>query len=94
MMSKKSKTVLKILAMLPVGDMVMVTGKLISGDVYETEEDVSNFSCLETGGRWKLAALGFRTPREMNENVRLIGFEYIEGSKDLEIGFTLVSDET
>ena len=89
-MSPEKKLELEILYMYPRTDMVMIVGKLITGDVYGIGEEISDFRCLETGGRWKLAALGFNA---LKEETRLIGIEHTEGSKDLEPGFTLVIED-
>jgi hypothetical protein len=73
--------------------MVLIAGKLITGDIYGKGEVITNIRCIETSSRWKLAAIGFDSPKGKKEGVRLIGIEHIEGSKDLEPGFTLVIEE-
>jgi len=93
MIPKKNKLELKILGMLPVDDMVLITGKLITGDVYGIGKDVPDFRCIETGGRWEWVGLGFDSPKGQEEGIRLIGIEHSEGSKDLQLGFTLVIEE-
>lgn len=93
MTPKKNKLELKILGMLPVDDMVLITGKLITGDIYGIGKKISDFRCIATDGRWELAGIGFGSPKGQKEGIRLIGIEHIKGSKDLESGFTLVIEE-
>ena len=89
----KNKVELEILNIQAVTGMVMLLGKLLTGDIYGMGDEINNFRCIETGGRWKMAALGFLTPKERKEDTRFIGIEHIDGSKDLEPGFTLVSEK-
>jgi hypothetical protein len=91
-MSEKGKTELKILSTLLVKDTMMIVGKLVSGDIYGRGESLTCFTCTETGGRWELAAMGFPTEKELKDNLRSIGVEHVEGSRELEVGFTLVSE--
>ena len=92
MISEKGKTELKILSASLVKDTMMIVGKLVSGDIYGRGESLTCFTCVETGGKWELAAMGFPTDTELNENLRSVGFEHLEGPKNLEVGFTLVSE--
>ena len=89
-MAPEKKLELEILYIYPRTDMVLIAGKLITGDVYGIGEEIPDFRCIETGGKWKLAALSFNN---LEEETRLIGIEHAEGSTDLEHGFTLVVEE-
>jgi len=88
-MIERGRMKLEILATLTVQDTILVTGKLLSNDLFERGKPIIYFTCVETGGRWKLTAIPFTEP---NEQVRSIGLEHVEGSKNLEIGYTLISD--
>jgi hypothetical protein len=87
-MQEKLKTELKILRTLLKGDPILVSGKLVSGDVYGKNK---YFSCVETGGKWKLVGVGLVNLETDEKGVRLFEIKYVEGSKSLEEGFTLVS---
>ena len=92
---KKNKLELEILHIhiTPKLDMVLIVGKLLTGDIYGIGEGVTDFRCLETGGRWKLAGIAILGAREIATDIRTLGFEHFEGSEELEPGFTLVSEE-
>jgi hypothetical protein len=92
MMPETEKTELKILSTLLVKDTMMIVGKLVSGEIYGMGESLTFFTCAETGGRWEMAAMGFPTEKELKDNLRSIGIEHVEGSKELEAGFTLISE--
>ena len=91
-MSEEEKTEVKILSTLLVENTMIIVGSLISGDIYGRGESLTHFTCLETRGRWELTAMGFPTEKEWKENLRSFGLEYVEGSKELEEGFTLISE--
>jgi hypothetical protein len=86
------KTEIKILSFLLMKNTTIIVGKLISGDLYGRDEPIAYFRCVETNGKWKMAALGIRTLKELNESIRHFGLEHVEGSNELEKGFTLVSE--
>jgi hypothetical protein len=47
--------------------------------------------CVETGGKWKVAAIGL-PPLDVEVNeFRSFGIEHVNGSKDLKEGYTLVA---
>jgi hypothetical protein len=92
MMPEQSNVELKILSTLLVKDTMMIVGKLVLGDIYGRDESLTCFICTETGGRWELVAMGFPTEKEWKDNLRSIGVEHVEGSKELELGYTLVSE--
>jgi hypothetical protein len=71
---------LEILATLQVQDTLLVTGKLISSDLYDRVKPITHFTCIETGGRWKLTAIPFK---RLSEQIRAIGLEHVEGIKNL-----------
>ena len=89
---EKRKVELRVLSTLIVEDTCMIVGKLISGDIYGGGSSLAYFTCAETGGRWKLAAIGLPTIKELDDDVRSIGFEHVDGSNHLEKGFKLISD--
>ena len=83
-MQEESRTEMKILAVLQQENLILVSGKMVSGDVYGERY----LSCLETGGKWEVNAKAFSN---FENGVRLIGLEHVEGSNDLKIDFTLIS---
>jgi hypothetical protein len=89
-MTSERKLELEVLYTYPRVEMVMIVGRLITGDIYGIGKDIPEFRCIETTGRWKLAALSIS---KLEESTRFIGIEHIEGSQDLEPGFTLVIEE-
>lgn len=87
-MQENLKTEFKILRILLRGDPILVSGKLVSGDVYGKN---IYFSCIETGGKWKSVGVGLANFETDEKGIRLFEIKYIEGSMSLEEGFTLVS---
>ena len=90
-MTEIDKIEIRIVSTLLVNTTVMIAGKLISGDIYGGKDSSVYFDCSETGGKWKLVALGFLSPKELDENIRSFGVEHVEGNNQLEEGYTLIS---
>lgn len=87
-MNEESKTEMKILGVMSKDDLFLVSGKMISGDVY----DEIYFTCVETGGIWRLDARALPTGKGYEEGFRMIGLIHVKNSKILEEGYTLVSE--
>lgn len=86
-----AKIEFKIQSFLVVDNLYLVNGKLISGEIYGEGRNINYFLCVETGGKWKMAAIGF-PPLDVEVNeFRSFGIEHVDGNKDLKEGFTLVA---
>jgi hypothetical protein len=85
---REGKTEMKIQAVLQQENLLLVSGHMVSGDVY----DEIYLTCQETGGKWEMNARAFPSREDSESGFRLIVLEHVEGSKNLEKGFTLVSE--
>ena len=85
---KKREMRLKILDLVPQADVILVGGQLITGDVYGE----NCFICVETGSKWELVGIGLISSEIRKKKFRLFEIRHIEGSQELEEGFTLISD--
>ncbi len=86
-MEQENKTEMKILSIVPTKNDVLVAGKMVAGDVY----DEIYFTCVETGGTWRLNARGLASSKGYEKGFRTIGLLHVQGSSSLEEGYTLVS---
>jgi hypothetical protein len=87
-MQEKIQIKMKILGVEQENNRALVSGQMVSGDVY----DALYLTCQETGGKWDRGSRALLHSEVIESGFRLVRLQHVEGSKILEVGFTLVSE--